>query len=308
MRVAVCGFRRSFPGAEGVGIMKTKHTLLASGALFIGMLLPSLAQAKLAACGGVFLTGDAKCEFVRDQDCQTHCETTSVETACVASLETSCESECTASAETSCTETCTPSCTEQCTTVEKQSSRGLCRSDCSQDCSAQCEGKDNKGRCESCCQQHCNVRCEDHCRDDDTEEVCDTKCTPVCEDSCVAKANNTCQIDCQTTNFESCQTTTTQTCQTDCHDDGGAIFCDGQFLNVTNLKDCVAELASQLSIKVDIDIDVAVTTNTDVNNNGKKDSVKCSIGPTGGDASGNVVLGLMVAGALAAATRRRRSQ
>jgi len=151
------------------------------------------------------------------------------------------------------------------------------------------------------------VRCEDHCRDDDTEQVCDTKCTPVCEDSCTAKASNTCQIDCQTTNFESCQTTTTQTCQTDCHDDGGAIFCDGQFLNVTNLKDCAAELAAQLSIKVDIDLHVAVTTNTDINNNGKKDSVKCSIAAPGGDASGNVVLGFMAAGAVAAMARRRRA-
>jgi len=82
--------------------------------------------------------------------------------------------------------------------------------------------------------------------------VCDTKCTPVCEDTCVAKANSTCQIDCQTNELESCQTTTVKTCQTDCHDSGGAIFCDGQFLDVSNLKDCAAELASQLSITVDV--------------------------------------------------------
>ena len=63
--------------------MKTRHLILASSALFGALLLPSLAEARLAACGGVFLTGDAKCEFVRDQECQTHCETTSVETACV---------------------------------------------------------------------------------------------------------------------------------------------------------------------------------------------------------------------------------
>src|SRR5258706_1294328 len=133
--------------------MKTRHTLLAVGVLSASLALPALAQAKLEACGGVFLTGDAKCEFVRDQDCQTHCETTSVETACVATLETQCEGDCTASAETVCTETCAPSCTEECMTVEKQSSRGLCRSDCAHDCSDKCAGSDNRGRCESCCQQ-----------------------------------------------------------------------------------------------------------------------------------------------------------
>jgi MYXO-CTERM domain-containing protein len=125
----------------------------------------------------------------------------------------------------------------------------------------------------------------------------------------VAKANNTCQVDCQTNNFESCQTTTTETCQTDCEDHGGAIFCDGQFLNVTNLKDCAAQLASQLSIHVDVDIDVDVDvqTNTDVNDDGKKDSVKCSIAAPGGDASGNVAFGLLAAVGLGAIIRRRRS-
>jgi MYXO-CTERM domain-containing protein len=59
---------------------------------------------------------------------------------------------------------------------------------------------------------------------------------------------------------------------------------------------------------VNIDLDVDITTNTDVNNNGKKDSVKCSMGPTGSDASGNVVLSMLAAGALAAVTRRRRAK
>ena len=288
--------------------MMTRHILLAAGVSFASLLLPALAEARLDACGGIFLTGDAKCEFVRDQDCQTHCETTSVETACVASLQTECDSQCTASAETECTQTCTPSCTQECTQVEHQSSKGLCRSDCAHDCSTKCAGADNQGRCESCCQQNCNVRCEDHCRDDDTDEVCDTKCTPVCEDSCVAKANNSCQITCQTTNFESCQTTVVNTCQTDCHDDGGAIFCDGQFLNASNLKDCAAELASQLSIKVDISVDVDVNANgaVTVTNDGKKHTAKCSIAAPGGDASGNVLAGLLAAGTVAAFIRRRR--
>lgn len=65
-------------------MMNIKHRLIASGALLCSsMLLPSLAQARLDACGGVYLSSDAQCEFVRDKDCETHCETTSVETACV---------------------------------------------------------------------------------------------------------------------------------------------------------------------------------------------------------------------------------
>lgn len=288
--------------------MKSRHRILGVGVVALSALLPGLAQAKLDACGGVFLSGDAKCQFVRDKECQTHCETTSVETACVASLQTSCESECTASSTTECTETCTPSCSEQCTTVEKQSSQALCRSECAQDCSAKCDGQG--GHCEACCQQNCNVRCEDHCSANDTEEVCETKCSPVCEDSCVAKASSQCQIECQTTQFESCQTTTVQTCETDCQDKGGAIFCDGQFLNVTSLKDCAAQLAAELDIDVDVSLDVDVDVDSDadvtVTHGGKKHEAKCSVAAPGASGSGSVLGGLVLASALGAFLRRRR--
>src|SRR5690348_915430 len=107
--------------------MQSRHALVASGVLFSALLLPMVAEARLESCGGIFLTGEASCQFVRDQECETSCEVTSVETACVATLQTECEAECTATAETECTETCSPVCVEECTAVEMQSSRGLCR-------------------------------------------------------------------------------------------------------------------------------------------------------------------------------------
>jgi len=138
----------------------------------------------------------------------------------------------------------------------------------------------------------------------------ETKCTPACQDNCVATANSSCQIDCQTTQFESCQTNTVQTCQTDCHDSGGAIFCDGQFLNVTNLKDCAAELASQLSIKVDVNIDVDVdvedNSTVTVTQNGKKKTAHCSVAAPGADPGSGAVAGLLALGGLAVFARRRR--
>jgi hypothetical protein len=44
-----------------------------------------------------------------------------------------------------------------------------------------------------------------------------------------------------------------------------------------------------------------------VNNDGKKDSVRCSIGPVNGSASGNVAFSLIAAGALATVMRCRRT-
>lgn len=290
--------------------MKSKSIFLASSIFTVGLLASGAASARLEACGGVFLSGDAHCEFVRDQDCETRCEVTSVETACVASLQSSCDSMCQASAQTQCSQTCEPSCTEECSKVDKPSSQGLCRSECADDCQAKCEGSDNHGRCMACCQQNCNVRCDDHCRSDDTAEVCETKCSPVCTDRCVAEANSSCQIDCQTREFESCQTTTVETCQKDCHDTGGAIFCDGQFLNVTNLKDCAAELASQLSIKVDVNLDVDVDVHDDssvsVTRDGKKHTAKCSVSAPGTPTSESELGAVIALGAFGAIVRRSR--
>ena len=92
--------------------MMTKTLYLASSVLLATLLIPAMAQARLESCGGVFLSGEASCEFVREQDCETRCEVTSVETSCVATVQTECESSCSASAETECNETCTPVCVE----------------------------------------------------------------------------------------------------------------------------------------------------------------------------------------------------
>ena len=61
---------------------------------FVTLLAPANANAALERCGGVFLSGDAQCEFRREQDCKETCEVVSVEHSCAAELYTSCESGC----------------------------------------------------------------------------------------------------------------------------------------------------------------------------------------------------------------------
>jgi hypothetical protein len=86
-----------------------------------------------------------------------------------------------------------------------------------------------------------------------------------------------CQRDCQTTNFESCQTTTVQTCQTDCHDQGGAIFCDGQFVNASDIDACASEIEASINVHLDVHV-TAPTVNVDTNGDGKS-GVSCSVSP-----------------------------
>jgi hypothetical protein len=109
--------------------------------------------------------------------------------------------------------------------------------------------------------------------------------------------------------FQGCQTTVVETCTTQCQDEGGAIFCDGQFVNASNLRDCAAELAAEISIDVDIDLDVDVDADLDVDadvDSDGDDDVKCSLAGPSGNATGNVLFGLTLAAGTAALIRRRR--
>jgi predicted outer membrane repeat protein len=68
-----------------------------------------------------------------------------------------------------------------------------------------------------------------------------------------AKVNTQCQVDCQDTSYTQCEQQMIQTCQTQCKDKGGAIFCDGQFVNASNAQSCADELESKIEIHVDIE-------------------------------------------------------
>jgi MYXO-CTERM domain-containing protein len=98
--------------------------------------------------------------------------------------------------------------------------------------------------------------------------------------------------------WESCQTTIRERCTTSCEDKGGAIFCDGEFLNASNLESCAAELSAELSVTLDIDIDLDGSIDTD--GDGDND-VSCAMDPR---SSGNG--GMWIAAALAGTALLRR--
>ena len=126
---------------------------------------PSNADAALERCGGVFLSGDAQCEFRREQDCEEHCEVVSVEESCAATLYNSCETECTTVATTECAESCSPVCVENCTVTPAESSAEICRGGCLADCDVKCADARNPECCRRACPHTCNRRCEERCND-----------------------------------------------------------------------------------------------------------------------------------------------
>ena len=289
-------------------------TALSMSALLFGLtVLPSSAHAKaLDKCGGIFLSAASSCEFKPIQDCQTTCSTTSVETVCAAKTSTMCSASCTTTDTTACVKTRTDSCSKECSTITSKSSHDVCVSECTDDCTsdATSKGKFNgdNGTCGKACSHNCSEQC-DSCSTTDQQTDCMTKCTSIVQNECVEEVNRDCELDCQTTNFESCQTDTVNTCNTSCTDKGGAIFCDGQFLEASNLQDCADQLAAEFSFNIDVTAHVAVSGDgavTTTNKDGSKTTTKCSYGPAPAHRNG-MIFGALAALGLVVARRRRRA-
>jgi MYXO-CTERM domain-containing protein len=98
-----------------------------------------------------------------------------------------------------------------------------------------------------------------------------------------------------------------QQCQTNCTQKGGAIFCDGQFVNASNAQSCADELLGKL--KIDVDIKASVETAGDKTENAvdkvsKKVDKACSVANPG--AGGAAPLALIPFGLVFAWRMRRR--
>jgi len=287
---------------------------LSASALLLGFsILPSTAHAKaLDKCGGIFLTAQSSCEFKPIQDCMTTCSTSSVEQVCAEKTYTTCGTSCTTTDTTSCTMTHSDSCTQQCDSISSKSSHEVCVSECTDSCTNHAVSKGSFGgdmdKCSKNCSHDCEARC-DSCSTTDQSTDCNTKCSSITDSECKEEVNRDCVLDCQTNNYESCQTETVNTCTTSCHDKGGAIFCDGQFLDASDLKACAEQLSAEFSFNIDVSASVTVNGNgsvTTTNKDGSKTTTKCSFSPPVRGSSG-VALGALAVLGIAVSRRRRRA-
>lgn len=131
-------------------------------------------------------------------------------------------------------------------------------------------------------------------------------CTTACSGSCVAKANVECQVACQTDVYTECETELVKTCETQCEEDGGAIFCDGQFLNAGNAKSCASELKAKLDIDIDVDVDVEGEVEGAIDTTKDKAKSICSVANIGASGGGYGFALFGLAGSVLLYVRRRR--
>lgn len=295
------------------------HVLVSSALALAGLaaLPASSARADLEACGGVFLSAQSACEYRPKEECMTQCMTVAVEQACVTQEYNECETSCTQTASTECEAGCTSSCQDQCTTTATTSSAPtcmeLCLDDCGGDDNGYCGHSTHQSACGRCAKHNCEKRCEAKCGDATnqpkvtTTTECMPTCSIACSASCTAKVNTQCQVDCQERTYTQCEQKMVEQCQTDCMQTGGAIFCDGQFINASNAQSCADELLGKL--KIDIDVKASVQTVGDSASNavdkaGKKIDKACSVANPG--AAGSAPFALIPLGFIFAWRIRRR--
>jgi MYXO-CTERM domain-containing protein len=213
------------------------------------VITPKTADAGIEACGDIYLAAGAECELVAPgASCATQCTPISVEVSCAAQLQVECSVECTGSASVECTGSCQGGCEAQCN-VDPGSFE--CATYCTADCAAGCEATCSDSQCNSTCEANCSASCDTDCKVVPAQADCKASCEGSCSGSCTADSTFTCQNACSASGYAGCTTDLTGGCETDCMATEGALFCDGQYVDVEgDLDACVNALRDALSIEV----------------------------------------------------------
>jgi MYXO-CTERM domain-containing protein len=258
------------------------------------------AAASLSSCGNIFVEGEATCEVYVEGGCTAMCEPVTVQAACAADLKVECDGMCNAEVDVDCSASCMADCSGRC---EVDPGSFNCTADCQGSCAADCDGRcaagDGQAECQASCKATCSGTCDAQCSGTPPEATCEGKCEASCQGSCEAEANVDCQIDCQADGFASCTADVQGGCEAQCQKPEGALFCDGQFVDASNLEECKAALKALFDIEVYAEGSASCEGNTCQ----AEGEVGCSCTA---DPGAPGLAGLLGFGALVAMRRRRR--
>lgn len=210
------------------------------------------AKAFVPECGNINLSGDAECELVVEGGCEGRCEPPRVELACAGDLYIECQAECDAEATVDCQGSCQADCEAECDVNPGEfSCEGRCEAECGAQCDAECEASENGGECRAACRATCGGECDASCEGTPPSAECEARCDASCEGQCSADANIDCQAGCQTEGFDECKVDFENRCELQCERPEGALFCDGEFVDSSDLEGCIAALEARLDIEVE---------------------------------------------------------
>lgn len=234
-----------------IRIQSSLSLLLGAGALAAVSLFSLDARAGgLDACGDIFVEAGANCEILFEGGCAVQCEPPAFTAVCAAEGAITCGGQCNLDADVECTGSCQASCEAECEVDPATfDCRASCEGSCSGDCSARCDASSNRAECEASCQSTCSAECDASCTLDPGEADCVAQCQGCCTGECRADINLDCQIGCQSDLYIDCKASFQGGCEAQCEQPEGAIFCDGQFIEVSSVANCVAALQDLLDIE-----------------------------------------------------------
>ena len=254
----------------------------------------------ISECGNIDFSGTETCTIETSGGCSAQCTPVNVDVQCSAQLEASCSGQCNVSIDASCTTSCESSCTGGCT-AGNFSCEGSCTGDCEASCSGSCSSNGNQSQCEASCKETCGAQCQASCSG--SPPSCSAvSCQAACTGSCQAQANMDCQVNCQASGYADCETNVTGGCNAQCSQPQGALFCNGQFVDVSDLQSCEAALAAAFNINV------TGSASCSGNTCQAKATASCGqIAPGDMPPLSPMLIGLGLAATAAGVARRRRS-
>lgn len=212
----------------------------------------------LDACGDIFVDAGANCEVLVEGGCKAECQPDAFTAVCASEGSLSCSGQCNVAADVGCTGTCQTSCEAECNVDPATfDCRGACEGNCSADCTAQCDASSNRAECEGSCKATCSAECDGSCTLEPGEADCTAQCMGSCNGECRADVNMDCQIGCQGDLYVECRVDFQDACEVQCESPSGAIFCEGQFIETSNIDNCVAALRDLLNASVHVEAEAS---------------------------------------------------
>lgn len=282
--------------------MRLSTLLLATSALAAPFLVTQAAQATVVdSCGSLDFSGSASCTLEVEGGCTAQCTPVSFTAQCSVDLQASCDGECQATLP-SCTTECQGGCVADCEADVEWNCEASCSADCEGSCDSACAEEADQTKCQASCKATCSAECSGSCDGATGNANCEASCNGCCTGSCNGEARLDCQISCQAEGYAGCETRLQGGCEAKCSEPEGALFCDGQFVDVSNLDQCVADLKALLNIKVTGYAEAECEGNECTAEAGG--SVSCAMGAFPGGGEGALSL-LGLAGVVALMRRKR---
>ncbi len=193
-------------------------------------------------CGNFDFSGNVSCKIEVSGGCTASCDAPKLTVAC--------GGKCTATSTQTCTDTCGTTCIQQCNPELLDCFSG-CHAECDQPTIDLCKQKQPGEDCVTQGKAQCDIHCKNNCKVPDTN--CQEHCTKCCTGSCDTQVNFDCDF--------KCMADVEVNCKAQCTKPTGGIFCNGQFVNATDVQQCIAYLGTKLKINVDISAQASGSSN-----------------------------------------------